>query len=47
MDQTVKTFTSEGADARKWIGRMGERLEVNRQESQQAGSWGRKMGFSL
>jgi len=21
MDQTVKTFTSEGADARKWIGR--------------------------
>jgi len=26
---------------------MGERLEVNRQESQQAGSWGRKMGFSL
>jgi len=26
---------------------MGERLEVNRQEGQQAGSWGRKMGFSL
>src|SRR5947209_13201456 len=22
MDQTVKTFTSEGADARKWIGRI-------------------------
>ena len=22
MDQTVKTFTSDGADARKWIGRI-------------------------
>ena len=22
MEQTVKTFTSEGADARKWIGRI-------------------------